>query len=47
MIRPSICKLDEQVKNTQKSQLVLSNHINNFSICKFITNTYLLIFLKF
>uniref|UniRef100_A0A915E0Z6 Biogenesis of lysosome-related organelles complex 1 subunit 7 n=1 Tax=Ditylenchus dipsaci TaxID=166011 RepID=A0A915E0Z6_9BILA len=31
MVRPAIVKLDEQVKNTRKSQLALANHINQLS----------------
>ncbi|KAI1710852.1 snapin/Pallidin domain-containing protein [Ditylenchus destructor] len=31
MVRPAVVKLDEQVKNTRKSQLMLANHINQLS----------------
>lgn len=34
IIRPSITKLDDQVKNTRKSQLLLAGDITKLSECK-------------
>lgn len=34
LVRPSIIKLDEQVKNTRKSQIFLANNIDKLSIRK-------------
>ncbi|KAH7728978.1 SNARE-associated protein Snapin [Aphelenchoides avenae] len=31
MVRPAVLKLDEQVKNTRKSQLLMANQINQLS----------------
>lgn len=35
IIKPSITKLDDQVKNTRKSQLLLAGDITKLSECKF------------
>lgn len=45
IIRPSITKLDEQVKNTRKSQLLLAGDITKLSECMFITFILLSIYL--
>lgn len=34
MVRPAVEKLDEQVKNTKKSQLLLNNHIDQLTTSK-------------
>jgi hypothetical protein len=31
MVRPAIERMDEQVKNTRKSQLYLANHVDQLS----------------
>jgi len=31
LVQPTVCKLDEQIKNTRKSQLLLANQIDVFS----------------